>query len=143
MSENVSNNEARPNFPMVKLALNPTAIKLAQNIHINKHIAQYLKDYQIEGIKFLYKSYANNRGCILADDMGLGKTIQVIAFLAAVLNKTGFKVDLNNTNLKCIRKQMNLNEAKTTQLQFLIVCPASIIDNWIKEFNTWGYFSIW
>jgi len=32
----------------------------------------YLKDYQIEGVQFLYNAYLNNRGCILADDMGLG-----------------------------------------------------------------------
>ena len=47
-------------------------------------INRYLRDYQREGAKFIYDSYAHGRGCILGDDMGLGKTIQ--ASLAAVLN---------------------------------------------------------
>ncbi len=40
-------------------------------------INRYLRDYQREGIKFLYHNYAKSRGCILGDDMGLGKTVQV------------------------------------------------------------------
>lgn len=40
-------------------------------------INQYLRDYQRDGIRFLYDHYRNDRGAILADDMGLGKTVQV------------------------------------------------------------------
>ena len=40
-------------------------------------INQYLRDYQRDGIKFLYSHYTYNRGAILGDDMGLGKTVQV------------------------------------------------------------------
>lgn len=40
-------------------------------------INRYLRDYQREGIKFMYNSYRRSRGCILGDDMGLGKTVQV------------------------------------------------------------------
>lgn len=36
--------------------------------------------------------------------MGLGKTIQVIAFLAAVLEKQGIEEDLNSTRPECVRK---------------------------------------
>ena len=42
-------------------------------------INQYLRDYQRDGIAFLYRHYKNKTGCILGDDMGLGKTIQVTA----------------------------------------------------------------
>ena len=35
--------------------------------------------------------------------MGLGKTIQVISFLAAVLNKKGLEEDLNDTKPECIK----------------------------------------
>ena len=38
---------------------------------------QYLRDYQREGIQFLYSHYVRKRGAILGDDMGLGKTVQV------------------------------------------------------------------
>ena len=50
----------------------------------------------------------NNLGCILADEMGLGKTIQVIAVLM---------------------KERMLNKPD------LIICPATLITNWIREFK--------
>ena len=37
------------------------------------------------------------------------------------------------------------DEAKediSTRKVFLIIGPATILDNWLNEFNTWGYFSI-
>lgn len=40
-------------------------------------INQYLRDYQRDGVLFLWQHFKENNGCILADDMGLGKTIQV------------------------------------------------------------------
>ena len=40
-------------------------------------INQYLREYQKEGIAFLYRQYSCGKGAILADDMGLGKTVQV------------------------------------------------------------------
>lgn len=40
-------------------------------------INRYLRDYQREGIRFIYNSYIRSSGCILGDDMGLGKTVQV------------------------------------------------------------------
>jgi SNF2 family DNA or RNA helicase len=43
-----------------------------------------LKDYQVEGLNWLYKLYQANLNGILADEMGLGKTIQSIAILAQV-----------------------------------------------------------
>lgn len=42
-------------------------------------INRYLRDYQREGIRFIYNNYVHARGCILGDDMGLGKTVQVTA----------------------------------------------------------------
>lgn len=38
---------------------------------------QYLRDYQREGIQFLYDHYREGEGAVLGDDMGLGKTVQV------------------------------------------------------------------
>lgn len=45
-------------------------------------INRYLRDYQREGIRFIYNNYIRSRGCILGDDMGLGKTVQVRSTLA-------------------------------------------------------------
>jgi SNF2 family DNA or RNA helicase len=36
-----------------------------------------LRDYQRDGVKFLYNHFKEGTGALLADDMGLGKTIQV------------------------------------------------------------------
>lgn len=48
-------------------------------------INRYLRDYQREGIRFIYSNYRHSRGCILGDDMGLGKTVQV--FIKAIFGK--------------------------------------------------------
>lgn len=40
-------------------------------------INRYLRDYQREGVRFIYNNYIRASGCILGDDMGLGKTVQV------------------------------------------------------------------
>lgn len=66
-----------------------------------------LREYQIEGFKWLSILTKYHLGGILADDMGLGKTIQMIALLKA--------------------HQIN----KPT----LIVCPKTLIFNWKSEFQ--------
>lgn len=43
-----------------------------------------LKDYQLEGLNWLFKLYQANLNGILADEMGLGKTIESIAIIALV-----------------------------------------------------------
>lgn len=35
-------------------------------------IAQYLRNYQVEGVEFMYRLWKEGRGGILGDDMGLG-----------------------------------------------------------------------
>ena len=65
--------------------------------------------YQERGVKAMFDFYANgNHGVILGDDMGLGKTVQALALI---------------------------NEAKP--LHVLIVCPASVKLNWLKEAKVW------
>ena len=63
-------------------------------LQVPASINRFLRSYQREGVKFLFRQYAKDKGGILADDMGLGKTVQTIAFLAAVLRKTGTDADL-------------------------------------------------
>lgn len=48
-------------------------------------INRYLRDYQREGIRFIYDNYSRSRGCILGDDMGMGKTVQVQTSLKLLL----------------------------------------------------------
>jgi hypothetical protein len=40
-------------------------------------INKSLRAYQREGVRFLFKLYAQGMGGVLSDDMGLGKTLQV------------------------------------------------------------------
>lgn len=72
-----------------------------------------LKDFQLRGLNWLWLLF--ERGCsgILADDMGLGKTAQVISFL-------------------------NLAVRRLDRRPHLIVVPSSVLDNWLREFKTFG-----
>ena len=48
-------------------------------------INRYLRDYQRDGVCFLFKHFIENTGAILGDDMGLGKTIQVSDILHVLI----------------------------------------------------------
>ncbi|NXW81495.1 ER6L2 protein, partial [Alopecoenas beccarii] len=133
----------KPCFPDQNLPCPAVAFKLSDNgDFIPYTINRYLRDYQREGAQFLYRHYANKRGCILGDDMGLGKTIQVISFLAAVLHKKGTREDIENNMpeflLRTMKKELKCNPKKT----FLIVAPLSVLYNWKDELDTWGYFKV-
>ncbi|KAL7392137.1 hypothetical protein ABVT39_019953 [Epinephelus coioides] len=103
-------------------------------------INRYLRDYQREGIRFIYNNYIRSRGCILGDDMGLGKTVQVIGFLAAVLNKTGTWEDIQNNRPQFLQSQMTSSKQSKPNKVFLIVAPLSVLYNWKEELDTWGHF---
>uniref|UniRef100_A0A3B4AVV4 Helicase ATP-binding domain-containing protein n=1 Tax=Periophthalmus magnuspinnatus TaxID=409849 RepID=A0A3B4AVV4_9GOBI len=99
-------------------------------------INRYLRDYQREGIKFIYSNYISSRGCVLGDDMGLGKTVQVIGFLAAVLHKKGTWEDEENNRPSFLVRIFK----KGPYYVFLVVAPLSVLYNWKDELETWGHF---
>lgn len=80
---------------------------------------------------FLYDLYSTQCGGILGDDMGLGKTVQVIAFLIAVFGKSGHESDW-----KRMREMRDLGEEYP---RVMIMCPGTLIDNWIRELQTWSW----
>lgn len=102
-------------------------------------INRYLRDYQREGIRFIYNNYMHSRGCILGDDMGLGKTVQVIGFLAAILHKKGTWEDIEKNRPTFLQSQACDKQSKQNKV-FLIVAPLSVLYNWKDEFETWGHF---
>ncbi|XP_073315069.1 protein CHROMATIN REMODELING 19 isoform X1 [Primulina huaijiensis] len=73
-----------------------------------------LKPYQLVGVNFLLLLYRKKiGGAILADEMGLGKTIQAITYLTL------------------------LRHLEDDPGPHLIVCPASVLENWERELNKW------
>uniref|UniRef100_A0A8C5GEM6 Excision repair cross-complementation group 6-like 2 n=1 Tax=Gouania willdenowi TaxID=441366 RepID=A0A8C5GEM6_GOUWI len=113
----------------------PLELSKADEDRVPYTINRYLRDYQREGITFIYNNYARSRGCILGDDMGLGKTVQVIGFLAAVLHKVGTWEDIENK-----RPQFLYRAGDVCPPVFLIVAPLSVLYNWKDELDTWGHF---
>src|SRR5947208_16523103 len=99
-------------------------------------IAQWLRDYQVDGVAFLHELFVYQKGGILGDDMGLGKTIQVIAFLTAAYGKTGDERDG-----KRMRK-MRRNGSKAWYPRTLIICPGVLIQNWRSELERSGWWHV-
>jgi SNF2 family DNA or RNA helicase len=100
-------------------------------------IAQWLRDYQVEGVQFLHERFVKQTGAILGDDMGLGKTIQVIAFLTAAFGKKAKKGDA-----KCMR-QMRRHGNGRFYPRILIVCPGTLMQNWEEELAKWGWWEVY
>ena len=98
--------------------------------------ARYLRDYQRDGIQFLYSCFAAGHGALLGDDMGLGKTIQVIGLLVAVL-KLKARMDAKPEFLLKKGEKHRCYEGTA-----LIVVPPAVLLNWKKELDTWGHFRI-
>lgn len=65
--------------------------------------------YQARGVRWMWETISHTGGLILADEMGLGKTLQIIALL--------------------------LMEPPRAIAPALIVCPTSLIANWVREFE--------
>ncbi|MGH7786193.1 MAG: DEAD/DEAH box helicase, partial [Candidatus Binatia bacterium] len=68
-----------------------------------------LRPYQRAGVDFLAHASKLGIGALLADDMGLGKTVQALAWLA------------------------HLREREPRGGPSLVVCPASVVHNWLRE----------
>jgi non-specific serine/threonine protein kinase len=78
-----------------------------ENIDLKENFKAVLRHYQQDGLNWLYYMKKMGFGACLADDMGLGKTIQIISLLNTV------------------------NEDEKN----LLIVPASLISNWINEFE--------
>lgn len=99
-------------------------------------LAQWLRQYQVDGVAFLHELFVYQKGGILGDDMGLGKTVQVIAFLTAAYGKTGDERDAKR--MRKMRRSGNDRWYPRT----LIVCPGTLIQNWKSEFARWGWWHV-
>ncbi|RDA89675.1 hypothetical protein CP533_3352 [Ophiocordyceps camponoti-saundersi (nom. inval.)] len=98
-------------------------------------VAQYLRDYQVSGVRFLHRKFVYQEGGILGDDMGLGKTVQVVAFLTAAFGKTGDERDAKRM------REIRLYSGRWYP-RVLIICPGSLIMNWKSELARWGWWHV-
>ncbi|XP_024989756.1 chromatin structure-remodeling complex protein SYD isoform X1 [Cynara cardunculus var. scolymus] len=73
-----------------------------------------LREYQMNGLRWLLSLYNNHLNGILADEMGLGKTVQVISLLCYLM------------------------ENKNDRGPFLVVVPSSVLPGWETEINFWA-----
>ncbi|KAF6263561.1 SNF2 family N-terminal domain-containing protein [Scenedesmus sp. NREL 46B-D3] len=73
-----------------------------------------LREYQMQGLRWLVGLTQRGLNGILADDMGLGKTLQVISMVCHSV------------------------EVQQCCSPFLIVCPASVLSNWANELQHWA-----
>lgn len=127
----------RPDFIKLKPCAPYKDIQLPYSLGlIPAPIAQWLRDYQVQGASFLHELFVYQKGGILGDDMGLGKTVQVAAFLAAAYGKTGDERDA-----KRMRKMRRKNDSRWYP-RTLIICPGSLIANWRSELNRWGWWHV-
>ena len=126
----------KPNFPRGKPAAPYKDKQLPKSLGlIPAPIAQWLRDYQVEGTAFLHALFVYQTGGILGDDMGLGKTVQVIACLTAAFGKTGDERDA-----KRMRKMRRADAPWYPKA--LVICPGTLIENWKNEFNRWGWWHV-
>ncbi|EPX70945.1 SNF2 family helicase Rhp26 [Schizosaccharomyces octosporus yFS286] len=76
-------------------------------------IRPHLFRYQVTCVQWLWELYSQEAGGIIGDEMGLGKTIQIVSFISS------------------------LHHSRMYEKPALIVCPATLMKQWVNEFHQW------
>lgn len=79
-----------------------------EEVDVPEEVNAELRAYQKQGFNWLWFMYSYGLSGILADDMGLGKTLQTLVLMQHARKKDG-------------------------QQPSLVVCPSSIVFNWVNE----------
>ncbi|OCK84801.1 hypothetical protein K432DRAFT_288219 [Lepidopterella palustris CBS 459.81] len=115
-----------------KIILNTSKLEKHGFVYLNESIASKIKKHQIDGLRFMWREIvtagqSESQGCLLAHTMGLGKTMQAITLLVAI-------AEASNSKDRAIYEQipMGLRKSRT-----LVMCPPSLIWNWMEEFAMW------
>lgn len=113
------------------------AVEVVEDLELPKGLKADLRPYQFEGVRWMVQHYQNDLGACLADDMGLGKTLQTIAVLLYAKERRTGKVPAAAGG----GGQLDLFSAPAADVDFLqplnalIILPASLIFNWMKEID--------
>ncbi|KAF2404373.1 hypothetical protein EJ06DRAFT_546279 [Trichodelitschia bisporula] len=108
-------------------------------VYINKAISDQMPKHQLDGVRFLWREIADRAGtkngrmpgCLLSHTMGLGKTIQAITLIITIAETVAAGGDLKMQLAK------ELRDSQTPVPRTLIACPASLVTNWLAEFEKW------
>ncbi|XP_060625307.2 DNA excision repair protein ERCC-6 [Anolis sagrei] len=97
--------------------------EFSEGFRVPGFLFKKLFKYQQTGVRWLWELHCQQVGGILGDEMGLGKTIQIIAFLAGLSYS---KIRTRGSNYRF-----------TGLGPTLIVCPTTVMHQWVKEFHIW------
>ena len=108
-----------------------------------------LRNYQLEGFRWINFMHQNHFGALLADDMGLGKTIQTLAHLQVLassyrversaksqlgLTSNGETLVVSSSETSTIASDGRPLAPITTKMgPILIITPKSLLYNWMSE----------
>lgn len=122
---------ALPAAALAALLADPLALLLNRDgvtrgeraVVVDTFLSKQLRTHQRDGVEFMYRCVMgivspHHEGCILADEMGLGKTLQAITLLYTLLHYSPTK-------------------PKGECSKAIVVCPATLLNNWNKEFTKW------
>ena len=140
----------KPRFQLPAIVEGPTEDLIlnrgdanAVAVKVDRQLAVLLRPHQVEGVQYMYdrlmgRAKASKEddsaeetpallpptGCILAHEMGLGKSLQALALLYTLL-RSGPRVSANSgAPVPAVKKAV-------------IVCPASLCNNWKAECAKW------
>lgn len=88
-------------------------VALSGALKVPCEIYDSLFQYQRTCLTWLWELHSQEVGGIIGDEMGLGKTVQIAAYLSA------------------------LHYSRLMVKPALVVCPATVMKQWVKEFRRW------
>lgn len=110
-------------------------IEVATGFYLPGSIWGRLYQYQQHCVTWLFELHMQGVGGIIGDEMGLGKTIQMIAFFVGLYFGDASSLDSANGHASAMPTRRHVD--KTSNGSVLIICPATVVHQWVAEFHKW------